>query len=90
MEGGWDSVVSSDWLCVGRSGDRISVRDEPFSAIHTGSEAHPPFCILSTGYFQKVKRWDCCTDHPAPSSAKLQIGGSYTCAYTGMSLADLC
>jgi len=79
MEGGWDSVVSSDWLRVAWSEDRISVKGEPSCAVHTGSEAHPPFCILGTGYFLKVKQWGC-TDHPPPSSARLQISGSYMCA----------
>jgi hypothetical protein len=92
-ESGWDSAVSSDWLRVGRSGNRISVGDETSRAVQTGSEAHPfgtqyP-CILGTGYFPKVKQWGCCTDHPTPSSARLWIGGSYTCACTGMSLGDL-
>jgi hypothetical protein len=67
------SVIYSDWLRAGRSGDRIPVVVRFFSHVQTGPGTHPASCTMCTGYFPGVKRPGRGADHPhllAPRSRK--------------------
>jgi hypothetical protein len=46
---GQDSIVGSDSLQAGRSGDRIPVEVRFSAAIQTGPGAHPASCTMGTG-----------------------------------------
>jgi hypothetical protein len=45
----------SDWLLVGRSGDRIPVRTRFFTPVQTGPGAHPASCTMGTGSYSGVE-----------------------------------
>jgi hypothetical protein len=57
-------TMGSDWLRVGRSGDRIPVGVRFSALVQTGSRAHPASCIMSTGSFPGEKRPGRGADHP--------------------------
>jgi hypothetical protein len=64
----------SDWLQVGRSGDRIPVGARFFTNVQTGLGAHPASCTMGTRSFLSVKRPGRGADHPPPSSAQVKKG----------------
>jgi hypothetical protein len=66
------SVWHSDWLRVGRPGDRISVEARYFAHVQTGPGAHPASCIMGTEFFPGVKRPGRGANHPPPSSAEVK------------------
>jgi hypothetical protein len=45
----------SDWLRVGRSGDRIPAGARFYAPVQTGPGAHPASCTMGTGCFPGVK-----------------------------------
>ena len=55
-----------DWLRAGRSWDPIPLGARFSAPVHTGPEAHPASCTMSTGSFPGVKSGRCVTLTPHP------------------------
>jgi hypothetical protein len=66
------TIIKTDWLRAGRSGDRIPVGARFFAHVQTGSETRPASGAMGTGSFQGVKRPGRGADHPPPSSAEVK------------------
>ena len=49
------SVVGSDWLRAGRSGDQIPVEARFSAPVQTGPGAHPSSCTMGTGSLTGIK-----------------------------------
>jgi hypothetical protein len=62
----------SDWLRVGRSGDRIPVGAKYFAHFHIVPGAHPATCTMATETFPGVKRSGRGADHPPPSTTEVK------------------
>jgi hypothetical protein len=72
------SLVYSDLLRAGRSGDRILAEARFSSPIQTGPEAHPASYTMGTGSFPGLKRPGRGVDHPPYLVPRLNKEYSYT------------
>jgi hypothetical protein len=67
----------SDWLRVGRSGDRIPLGGKIFAHVQAGPGAQPASCKTGTGSFQGVKRPGRDADHPPLLALRSKRGELY-------------
>jgi hypothetical protein len=66
------SVGIATTLQARRYGDRIPVEARFSAPVQTGSEAHPAFYTMGTGYFPEVKRPKRGVDHPPHLAPRLR------------------